>query len=101
AGSSLVRWYSGDESIVHVDQNGTVIPNGVGTTSVYAETADGEHTAKCTVYVGLYDVSTKAVFITNAVDKIRIGSDYSLSAYVYPETVRDKSVIWSSSDSTV
>ncbi len=101
AGTSLVRWYSGDETIAHVDQNGTVIPNGVGTTSVYAETADGEHTAKCTVYVGLYDVSTKAVFITNAVDKIRVGSDYSLSAYVYPETVKDKTVLWSSSDSTV
>lgn len=101
AGSSLVRWYSGDKSIVHVSADGTVIPNGVGTTSVYAETADGEHTAKCTVYVGLYDVSVRAVFITNAVDKIRAGSEYSLSAYVYPETVRDKTVVWSSSDSTV
>lgn len=101
AGAALVRWYSGDESVVHVDQNGTVIPNGVGTTSVYAETADGEHTARCTVYVGLYDVTTRAVFITNAVDKIRAGSEYSLSAYVYPETVKDKSVIWSSSNSTV
>lgn len=101
AGSSLIRWYSGDESVAHVSSDGTVIPNGVGTTSIYAETADGGHTAKCTVYVGLYDVQVKGVFITNAVDKLRSGSEYSLSAYVYPETVRDKTVVWSSSDSTV
>lgn len=101
AGTYSIRWYSADESIVYVDENGTVIPNGVGTTSVYAKTADGEHTAKCTVYVGLYDVRAKAVFITNAVDKIRSGAQYSLSSYIYPEMVNDKSVVWSSSNSNV
>lgn len=96
-----VKWYSGDEGIVHVDSTGRVIPNGVGTTSVYAEVHGGKLTAKCTVYVGLYDVSIRSVFITNAVDKIKIGSEYSLSAYVYPETVRDKNIRWTSSDNNI
>lgn len=97
----MITWHSGDEAIAHVDQNGRVIPNGVGTTSIYASTPDGEYTAKCTVYVGLYDVRTQAVFITNAIDKLRAGTEYNLSAYVYPETVKDKSVLWTSSNSSV
>ncbi len=97
----IINWYSGDTSVATVDDNGLVIPNGVGTTSIYAELADGSRTAKCTVYVGLYNVTTKAVFITNAVDKIRLGADYSLSSYIYPDTVKDKSVKWSSSDSNI
>lgn len=98
---AVIKWYSGDNSVAHVDNNGRVIPNGVGTTSIYAELADGSRTAKCTVYVGLYNVTTKAVFITNAVNKIRLGSDYSLSSYIYPDTVKDKSVKWYSSNNTV
>ncbi len=96
-----VNWYSGDESIAHVDENGIVVPNGIGTTSIYAKTIDGSKTAKCTVRVGLYDVSVKAVFITNAIDKIKVGSDYTLSAFLYPDTVSDKTIVWESSDSTV
>ncbi len=95
-----VTWYSDNESIAYVD-NGTVIPNGVGTTSIYAQMPDGKYTAKCTVYVGLYDVSIRSVFITNAIDKVRIGEEYKLSAYVYPEIVKDKTVIWTSSDSNI
>lgn len=98
---SIVSWYSGDEGIAYVDETGTVIPNGVGTTSIYAETPDGAVTAKCTVKVGLYDVSIRAVFITNAIDKLKTGTDYSLSAFVYPETVQDKTVHWMSSDNLV
>ena len=94
-------WYSGDEGIATVTENGLVIPNGVGTTSVYAKTPDGEKTAKCTVYVALYDVKAKAVFITNAIDKMKLGSSYELSAYIYPDTVSDKALRWTSSDSTV
>ncbi len=95
-----ITWYSDDDSIAYVD-NGTIIPNGVGTTSVYAQMPVGKYTAKCTVYVGLYDVSVRSVFITNAIDKLRFGAEYKLSAYVYPETVKDKTVVWTSSDSNV
>lgn len=98
---SIIEWFSGDDAIAYVDQNGRVVPGGVGTTSIYAKTPDGKLTAKCTVRVGLYDVSTRAIFITNAVDKLRSGSEYTLSAYVYPETVKDKTVKWTSSDSSV
>ena len=97
----VIEWFSGDNAIASVDSSGKVIPSGIGTTSIYAQTPDGRITAKCTVYVGLYDVSVRSVFITNAIDKIRSGSEYSLSAYVYPDTVNDKSVKWTSSDSSV
>ncbi len=98
---SLIQWYSGDESIVYVNEKGQLFPNGVGTTSVYAQSPDGGCLAKCTVYVGLYDVQTRAVFITNAIDKLRTGSEYTLSSYIYPDSVKDKTVSWSSSDPSV
>ena len=97
----MIEWYSGDESIAHIDPTGRVLPNGVGTTSVYAQTVDGEYTAKCTVYVGLYDVTLRAVFITNAIDRIKTGTEYKLSAYLYPDNVKDKNMTWKSSDSTI
>ncbi|MBR0366655.1 MAG: Ig-like domain-containing protein [Clostridia bacterium] len=99
--AGMIEWHSGDESIAHVDPTGRVLPNGIGTTSVYAQTADGEYTAKCTVYVGLYDVTLRAVFITNATDRIKTGTEYKLSAYLYPDNVKDKNMTWKSSDSTI
>lgn len=99
--TGAINWYSDDESIVYIDENGNVIPNGVGTTSVYAELYNGQTTLKCTVYVGLYDVKIRSVFITNAIDKIKSGSEYSLSAYIYPDNVQNKTIKWNSSNPTV
>lgn len=50
-----VTWYSDDETIAYVDDEGLVSPCGVGTTDVYAETADGGFTAKCTVTVTTWE----------------------------------------------
>lgn len=50
-----VTWYSDDETIAYVDDEGLVSPCGVGTTDIYAETADGGFTAKCTVTVTTWE----------------------------------------------
>ena len=50
-----VKWYSDDETIVYVDDEGLVSPCGVGTADVYAKTVDGGFTAKCTVTVTTWE----------------------------------------------
>lgn len=96
-----VTWESSDTSVASVDENGTVTPCGVGTATVTVTTNDGGFKAECIVRVTIYDVPVRAVFIENAIEALRINGDYRLTAYVYPENARNKSVSWSSSDPNV
>ena len=93
-----VKWRSENEAVAAVDENGTVTPIGTGTTSIIAETEDGGFTAKCTVYVQIYDIPVRGAFITNAIEAMRISSDYKLNSYIYPQNAREKAVNWYSSN---
>lgn len=46
-----VKWYTTDESVATVDENGVVTAIGAGTSSVYALTDDGYYKATCEVTV--------------------------------------------------
>lgn len=46
-----VRWISDDPAIARIDENGYVEPAGPGSTTVWAQTADGRRTGKCIVTV--------------------------------------------------
>ena len=50
-----VKWYSEDETIAYVNDEGLVSPCGVGTTDIYVKTLDGGFTAKCTVTVTTWE----------------------------------------------
>lgn len=50
-----VKWYSADESVAYVDEEGLVSPNGVGETEVYAQSEDGDFKAKCKVTVTTWE----------------------------------------------
>ena len=96
-----VKWTSSDTSVASVSDDGTIMPCGLGTASIAATTEDGNFTAKCTVRVTIYNIPVRAVFIENAIEALRIGGDYRLTAYVYPENARNKGITWSSSDPNV
>ena len=59
-----VIWTSEDESIAHVDEDGIVYPNGVGTTEITAETADGGYKASCAVTVTTWETRKKDIPVT-------------------------------------
>ena len=46
-----VRWISDDPAIARIDENGYVEPAGPGSTTVWAQAADGRRTGKCIVTV--------------------------------------------------
>lgn len=96
-----VKWYSENTAVAAVDDTGLVTPVGTGTTNIVAETEDGGFTAKCIVYVQIYDIPVRGVFITNAVEAIRVNSEYALTPYIYPQNARDKTLSWYSSNPEV
>ena len=93
-----VKWSTENGAIASVDENGVVMPIGTGTTSIIAETEDGGFKAKCTVYVQVYNIPVRGAFITNAIEAMRITSDYRLTSYIYPQNARDKTTHWYSSN---
>lgn len=96
-----VTWSSENTAVAAVDENGIVTPIGTGTTNIVATTEDGGFTAKCIVYVQIYNIPVRGAFITNAIEAMRINSDYALTSYIYPQNARDKTVAWYSSNPEV
>lgn len=96
-----VKWKSSDTSIAGVDNEGNVSTCGVGTATITAVTEDGGFKAQCTVRSTVYDITVKGVFITNPVEAIPVGTEYSLTSMIYPESARNKTVSWSTSDSNI
>lgn len=93
-----VTWSTENSAVASVSEDGTVMPIGTGTTNVVAKTEDGGFTAKCIVYVQIYNIPVRGAFITNAIEAMRINSDYRLTSYIYPQNAREKTVSWHSSN---
>ena len=93
-----VTWSTENSAVASVSEDGTVTPIGTGTTNIVAKTEDGGFTAKCIVYVQVYNIPVRGAFITNAIEAMRINSDYRLTSYIYPQNAREKAVSWHSSN---
>ncbi len=100
ATNKKVHWKSTDTSVAYVDENGVVSPVGTGSAKVIATTDDGGFKAECTIYVKLANTPVKALFFTNAPDSMRVGEQYTLKTYTYPQDL-SANLIWQSSDESV
>lgn len=92
-----ITWKSSDTSVAGVDENGKVSLCGVGTAEITVQTEDGGFKAKCLVRSRVYNITVKGVFINNPVESIPVGTDYALTASVYPESALDRGIYWESS----
>ena len=92
-----VSWESSDTGIVTVD-GGKVTGVKAGIAVITATTKDGGKTASCTVTVIAH---AKSVTLNKTSLRLEKGSSETLQATVLPENTTDKSIIWSSSDSSV
>lgn len=92
-----ITWSSSDSSVATVDMNGTVKTLKMGTATITARASNGV-SARCSVTVTGIPVTQVSVDIGTFYVK---GQTATIKTTVYPDNATDKSVKWSSSDSSV
>ena len=97
-----VNWSSSDSSIAKVS-GGVVTGVGHGTAVISATTVDGSFTATCTVIVTDATLVGRVTGVTldRSARYMEIGEEKTLLATVTPSDAIDKSLKWTSSDSSV
>ncbi|MCQ2071096.1 MAG: Ig-like domain-containing protein, partial [archaeon] len=93
-----IFWSSSDESIVTVDQFGSVVAVAEGVATITVTTVDGGFTATCEVTV---PVHVKGVSLDMTSASVAVGSEFTLVATVTPDNATNKAVSWSSSNKSV
>jgi uncharacterized protein YjdB len=99
ATNQTITWSSSDESVASIVPNGNVCSigaAGVGTATITATTADGGHSATCTVTVT--GVPVTGVTLDKTELTLSPGETYKLTATVSPDDASVKTVKWTSSN---
>ena len=94
-----LTWSSSDTTIAKVDSSGVVTSTGLGSTVITATTEDGGFQDSCVVTVGNINVTSVNIIQEN--DSLNSDDFLTLNATVSPSNATVKSIIWSSSDSTI
>ncbi|MDO5394888.1 MAG: Ig-like domain-containing protein [Bacteroidales bacterium] len=94
-----VQWSSTNPEVATVDEkSGIVTAHKPGSATIIARTVDGGYTASCQISV-IIPVST--ITLNSASEAAYIGETLTLAATVHPENATDKSLIWTSSNTSV
>jgi len=101
ASDTSVTWSSSDTSVLTVSNDGVVSAVGDGTATITVTTNDGSFTDTCSLTVDVPIVHVVGVSISGAMSPLLAGDTLQLSATVFPSDATDKSVTWSSSDTSV
>ena len=96
ATDKTVTWSSSDTKIVTVDSNGKVTAVAGGSATITAKAGDKQ--ATCTVTVS---VPVESVVIDKESISLEEGSSSTLVATIKPDDATDKSVSWSSSNTSI
>lgn len=95
-----VTWSSSNENVATVSNTGLVSGVGGGSATITVTTVDGGYTATCTVTVtAVYHVTS--VSLNTASLNLHPGDQSTLTATVLPSNATNKSVNWSTSNSSV
>ena len=97
--SKKVTWTSSNRNVAKVSKNGKVKGISVGKATVTAKVGKTKYTCKITVKKSVIAVSGVSLSQTNL--SLYVGDTSKLMANVYPSNATNKSVIWSSSDTSV
>ena len=96
ATDDTVTWYSSDESIATVDQNGTVNAIKQGAATIVAKAGDKQATCALTVIKKVESIALDQTRLT-----LLAGETTTLTVTVLPEDATDKTVTWRTYDSSV
>lgn len=98
-----VTWSSDKTSVATVDANGKVTAVAAGNAIITVTTKDGSKTATCSVTVKASTIAVTSVEFPKSDTDIQIGSTLFAGSIVTvkPDNATDKSLSWSSSDTTI
>ncbi len=96
-----VTWSSSNTNIATVNSSGKVEGIRAGTASVTVRTADGGYTATCVVTVVEKSVQVTGLTLNPTLLNMKVDDTYTLIATVLPTNATNKTVSWSSSDTSV
>ena len=95
-----ITWSSSKPTIASVDQNGTVTALKTGTTTITAK-SNNNKTASCTITVSAAVIDVTGVSLNFTSLNLVAGNTKTLSATITPSTATDKTITWSSSNTSV
>lgn len=98
ASDKSVEWASSNTDVATVDQNGMVIAKDNGTATITVTTKDQGKTANCAITVAQ---AVTGIRLNKTSLSLNMGESLTLTATVNPENAADKSLKWSSSDTSI
>lgn len=101
ASNKNVNWTSSDVSVAMVSPNGTVYAVKEGQASIMVTTVDGGFVALCKVNVKAKTVLAESLSLSAQTLKLSVSEKVQLVATLQPENVTNKSLHWSSTDSSI
>lgn len=93
-----VTWSTSNSAVATVSASGVVTGKKVGTAVITCKTQDGGYTAKCTVTV---IIATTGVTLDKTRASVYVGKTVTIKGTVAPSNATDKTLTWSSSDTSV
>ena len=96
-----VTWSSSNTSVATVSSSGVVTAKAAGSATITVKTNDGGKTATCSVTVNAATVSVTGVSLDKTSLSMSVGDTQTLTATVSPSNATDKSVTWSSNNTSV
>lgn len=95
-----ISWSSSNSNVATVDSNGLVTARGNGTATIVARGINNVMDT-CQVTVGNYSLTLKGISITTDYTVLPINSTKQLIIAFNPSNATDKTITWTSSDSSV
>ena len=100
ASSKSVSWSSSNTSVAAMASGGIIVAKKAGTATITAKTSNGK-TATCKVTVKAAAAVPTGVKLNASLLTMTAGTNYTLKATVSPSNASNKTVYWSSNNSTV
>jgi len=101
ATNKSISWSTSNSSVATVSSSGVVTAKAAGTATITVKTSDGGKTATCSVAVQSKTVSVTGVSLNNTSLSMIVGETQRLYATVSPSNATNKTVTWSSSNTSV
>ena len=101
ATNKVVTWQCSDESVASVSDQGLVEAKAAGTAIITVTTADGGHTATCSLTVVTEDVRLTSIKVSPSEMRITVGQNTTLNVSYEPAGATQKAVTWETNDAAI